>query len=64
MTPQIIQKLAQLNTLETYRRHTQSLTGRSILDREIRAIRKELDGLRRERLAELETRKLNPCKGN
>ncbi len=60
MTPQIIQKLAQLNTLETYRQHTHSLTGRSILDREIRLVRKELDGLRRERLLELEARKLNP----
>ncbi len=57
MTPQIIQKLAQLNTLETYRRHTQSLTVRSILDREIRAIRKELDGMRRARLLELKIRK-------
>ena len=60
MTPQIIEKMSQLSTLETYRQHTQSLTGRSILDRQIRIVRRELDGLRRERLLELEQRKLNP----
>ena len=64
MTPQIIQKLAQLNTLETHRRQTQSLTGRSMIDRQIRAIRGELDGMRRARLLELKERKLNPYKGN
>ena len=64
MTPQIIQKQHYLVDLESQRRHTLSLTGRSILDREIRAIRRELDGLRRERLLELKERKLNPRKGN
>ena len=57
MTPQIKQKLTQLDTLETQRRQTGSLTARSMIDREIRTVRQELDGLRRERLAELEARK-------
>ena len=60
MTPQIIQNLAHLSTLETQRRQTPSLTGRSMIDRQIKAVRKELDGLRRGRLLELKERKLNP----
>ena len=58
MIPQIIQKLAQLDTLETQRRQTPSLTGRSMIDRQIGIIRKELDGLRRGRLLELKMRKV------
>ena len=61
MTPQIIQKQHDLATLETQRQQTPSLTARSMIDREIWAIRRELDGMRRERLAELEARKsINP----
>ena len=60
MTPQIIQKMAQLNTLEAQRQQTQSLTGRSMIDRQMRGIRRELDGLRQARLLELKQRKLNP----
>ena len=57
MTPQIKQKLTELDTLETQRQQTASLTARSMIDREIWAIRRELDGLRRERLAELEQKR-------
>ena len=60
MTPQIIQKQHYLIELETQRWQTPSLTGRSMIDRQIGIIRKELDGLRRGRLLELKERKLNP----
>ena len=61
MTPQIIQKQNYLIALETRRQKTPTLTGKSMVDREIRVIRQELDGLRRERLAELQARKTLKC---
>ena len=61
MTPQIKQKMTELKTLETHRRQTPTLTGKSMVDREIRVIRQELDRLRRERLAELQARKTLKC---
>lgn len=57
MTPQIKQKLTELDTLEAQRRQTPTLTGKSMIDREIRTARRELDGLRRKRLAELELKR-------
>ncbi len=60
MNLQIIQKQNYLITLETQRQQTTSLTSRSMIDREIRSIRKELDGLRQARLLELKQRQLNP----